>query len=44
MDRILSNDEAYAVTTTIKNVGPVARSVFKIQRLGSDADDLVRYG
>lgn len=31
-DRIASNDEAYAVTATKEQVGPVARSVFKLVR------------
>jgi hypothetical protein len=26
-DKIISSDEAYACTTTIKNIGPCARSI-----------------
>ncbi len=48
-DRITSNDEAYAVTTTEKAVGACARSVIHIVRAqqnqgGPASDDLVRYG
>ena len=49
-DRITSNDEAYAVTTTEKAVGACARSVVHIvrgetQAIGAPAnDDMVRYG
>jgi len=49
-DRITSNDEAYAVTTTEKAVGATARSVVHLVRGASNAagtpanDDMVRYG
>ncbi len=48
-DRITSNDEAYAVTTTEKAVGACARSIVHLVRAqqnqgGPASDDLVRYG
>lgn len=49
-DRITSNDEAYAVTTTDKTVGACARSVVHIVRASAPkagtpaGDDMVRYG
>ena len=43
-DRIVTHDEAYAVTSSSK-VGPCARSVFSIEPNGKVAgDDIVRYG
>ena len=47
-DRITTHDEAYAVTTCEK-IGPVARSVYVIQknesaRGAAQTDDVVRYG
>ena len=49
-DRITSNDEAYAVTTTEKAVGACARSIMHLMRAvapvaGAPAsDDMIRYG
>ena len=45
-DRITSHDEAYACTTTDKDVGPCARSVFVITKAEQDkyADNVIRYG
>ena len=48
-DRITSNDEAYAVTTTEKAVGACARSIVYVMRGsanqgGPASDTLVRYG
>ena len=49
-DRITSNDEAYAVTTTEKAVGACARSIVHLMRSQANApgqpanDDLIRYG
>jgi hypothetical protein len=46
-DKIKSIDEAYSVTTTEKNLGPCARSVFVIEREENDDDfddNLVHYG
>jgi hypothetical protein len=45
-DRITSNDEAYAVTTTEKAVGACARSIYHLTRTGAQqgADDMIRYG
>lgn len=49
-DRITSNDEAYAVTTTEKEVGACARSIVHIMNGGDGnqggpaSDTLVRYG
>jgi len=46
-DRISSNDEAYAVTTTDKAVGACARSIVCLVRGGADGaanDDIIRYG
>lgn len=43
-DRITSHDEAYACTTTSKNVGPNARSVFIISKAEDGGDNLIRYG
>lgn len=46
-DKVTSCDEAYGVTTTPKKVGPVARSIFVVER--GDAkdgapDNCVHYG
>lgn len=45
-DRITSHDEAYACTTTSKNDGPNARSVFHITKAEPDTfkDNVIRYG
>lgn len=45
-DRITSHDEAYACTTTSKQVGPCARSVLIVTKAEEDGmkDNLVRYG
>ena len=49
-DRITSNDEAYAVTTTDKAVGACARAIVHLMRSQANApgqpanDDLIRYG
>ena len=43
-DRIVSNDEAYAVTATNSDIGPVARSVFIIEKAAECGDSMVRYG
>ena len=43
-DKIANADEAFTVTTTAKNVGAIARSVFKIQKVDSSHDSIVRYG
>ena len=46
-DRILSSDEAYAVTTNNKGIGPLTRSVFAITRADKEdgfTDDIVHYG
>ena len=48
-DRITSNDEAYAVTTTEKAVGACARSIYYITRGGAAKgvpanDNMIRYG
>lgn len=44
-DRITSSDEAYAVTTCNKEVGPCARSVVSIQHADNvDCHDVVTYG
>ena len=43
-DKITSSDEAYACTTTVKNIGPVGRSVLNIERVNPGDDDIVRYG
>ena len=45
-DKITSHDEAYACTTTEKNLGPCARSVLIIQKVEDDGapDQYVRYG
>ena len=46
-DVITSSDEAYAATATKEAIGPVARSIFIIQK-GNEKDgapdNLVRYG
>ena len=43
-DRIVTHDEAYAVTSVGK-VGPCARSVYVIEPNAQNAgDDIVRYG
>ena len=49
-DRITSNDEAYAVTTTEKAVGACARSIVHLMRAQANGqgqpagDDTIRYG
>ncbi len=44
-DKVTSNDEAYGCTTTDKQLGPSARSVFTLGRVENDgSDNLVRYG
>jgi len=46
-DKIASFDEAYAVTTNNKGIGPLTRSVFVISRVDSNDefnDDKVHYG
>lgn len=50
-DRVTSNDEAYAVTSTERELGPCARSVYCLLRGGNAGsqglpagDDTVRYG
>jgi hypothetical protein len=45
-DKITAHDEAYAVTTTDKNVGPCARSVYNITKAEDDGapDNVIRYG
>jgi hypothetical protein len=43
-DKITSSDEAYACTTTVREVGPVGRSILSIQKVQDEGDDLVRYG
>lgn len=45
-DRITSNDEAYACTTSDKDQGPIARSVLVIRKSEQQKgmDDIIRYG
>jgi hypothetical protein len=45
-DRITSHDEAYACTTSDKNIGPCARSIVVITKAEEDGapDDVIRYG
>jgi hypothetical protein len=45
-DRITSHDEAYACTTTDKDIGPCARSVFVLSKAEDDgaSDNVIRYG
>ena len=45
-DRITSHDEAYAATTTDKDIGPCARSVFVVTKGEDDGvkDNVIRYG
>lgn len=44
-DRVVSNDEAYAATATSQDIGPVARSVFIIEKADEKCgDNVVRYG
>ena len=46
-DRIPCPDEAYAVTTNNKGLGPLTRSVFVVRRVEEKddfADDVVHYG
>ncbi len=46
-DRITAPDEAYAVTTTDKELGPVARSMLILKRYDEadgSPDNIVRYG
>ena len=46
-DRIPIPDEAYAVTTNNKGIGPLTRSVFVITRVDKDdgfTDDIIHYG
>ena len=46
-DKVPGTEEAYAVTTSGKETGPIARSVFIISRAGTadgHPDDLVHFG
>lgn len=45
-DKITAHDEAYACTTTDKDIGPVARAVFIISKAEQDSfqDNIIRYG
>lgn len=45
-DRITSHDEAYACTTTDKDIGPCARSVLTLSKAEDDGagDNVIRYG
>ena len=44
-DRIASNDESYACTTTLKETGPCGRSILFLQKVvEGQGDDVVRYG
>jgi hypothetical protein len=45
-DKITSQDEAYACTTTDKDVGPCARSILVLTKSEEDGsrDNLVRFG
>ena len=45
-DRITSHDEAYACTTSGKEIGPCARSVVSVISAEEDGtpDNLLRYG
>ena len=44
-DRITSNDEAYACTTSDKDQGPIARSVLVIRKAEqSKPGDVIKYG
>lgn len=45
-DKITSHDEAYAATTTDKEIGPCARSVVILTKAEEDGapDNLLRYG
>ena len=45
-DKITSHDEAYATTTTDKDIGPCARSVFVLTRAEDDgsSDNVIRFG
>ncbi len=44
-DKINGLDEAYACTTTPKEVGPCGRSICSIQKVDlEEGDDVVKYG
>ncbi len=45
-DRITTHDEAYAATTTDKEYGPCARTVFVLVKAEDDGapDNVIRYG
>jgi hypothetical protein len=43
-DRITSHDEAYACTSTDKDIGPSARSVVVVQSAEPSADSYIKYG
>ena len=46
-DKIISNEEEYAVAVTPNNVGPITRSIFVIERVSEKdgyKDDLIHYG
>jgi hypothetical protein len=44
-DKVTSVDEAYGCTTTDKQMGPCARSIFTIARVENDgSDNVIRYG
>ena len=43
-DKITSVDEAYACTTTTKDLGPCGRNVMSVQKVEQEGDAVVRYG
>lgn len=45
-DKITAHDEAYACTTTDKNIGPCARSIYILTKAEDDGapDNVIRYG
>ena len=44
-DKIVSLDEAYACTTSDKNVGPCGRSIVHLARVDDDDEDpVLKYG
>lgn len=44
-DKIISSDEAYACTTTTKDIGPCGRSVVFFQKVNEEeGDEIIKYG
>lgn len=43
-DKITSVDEAYACTTTTKDLGPCGRNILRVEKVNQTGDAVVHYG